>query len=68
MKYGIVLAAGFATATRDSSTRPIRFHQDKSRKQVPAQPVDATPPDINLFPERWCFYAETMEALFGSAG
>jgi hypothetical protein len=34
---------------------------------VPAQPVDATPPDINLLPKLRCSHAETMEVIFGPA-
>ena len=35
---------------------------------MPVQPVDATPPDINLFPKGGVHDAETMEAVFGPAG
>jgi hypothetical protein len=32
------------------------------------QPVDATPPDINLSSKVVFYEAETMEAVFGPAG
>jgi hypothetical protein len=35
---------------------------------VPAQPVDATPPDINLFPKGGVNHAETMEAVLRPTG
>src|SRR5690348_11781385 len=38
------------------------------RKPVPAQPVDATPPGINLFLKGGVRDAETMEAVFGPTG
>jgi len=41
---------------------------DKSREVVRAQLVDATPPDINLFPKGGVSNAETMEAVFDTAG
>jgi hypothetical protein len=41
----------------------------KSREVVPAQPVDATPSDINLFSKGGVHDAsETMETVFGPAG
>jgi hypothetical protein len=42
--------------------------QAKSREVLPVQPVDATPPDINLFSKGGVHDAETMEAVFGPAG
>jgi hypothetical protein len=38
-----------------------------AREIVPAQPVYATPPDINLFPKGGVHDAKTMEAVFGPA-
>src|SRR5579862_9362279 len=35
---------------------------------MPAQPVDATPPDIKLFPRGGVHDAKTMEAVFGPTG
>ena len=40
----------------------------KSREVVPAQPVDATPSDINLFSKGGVHDAETMEAFGRPAG
>jgi hypothetical protein len=40
----------------------------KSCETVPAQPVDATPPGINLFLKGGVRNAEAMEAVFGPAG
>src|SRR5215471_721676 len=39
-----------------------------SWKTVPAQPVVATPPVINLFPKGGVRDAKTMEVVFGPAG
>ena len=38
------------------------------RERLPVQPVDATPPGINLFLKSGVRNAETMEAVFGPAG
>ena len=38
------------------------------REDLPVQPVDATPPDINIFLKGGVHDAKTMEAVFGPAG
>jgi hypothetical protein len=63
-KHGIGVG-GKKIQTKSNSVGETR---PNSRQTVPAQPVDATPPGINLFLKGGVGDAKTMEAIFGPTG